>query len=204
MKLWRTICLLLALTLPLTAGAETKATRLLDKVVAQIDSPKGVSLHFAIRQDDMPDATGTMDIQGKRFKIETNEMTTWFDGTTQWTYLNSSGEVNITTPSEDELAQTNPCLLLQNYRKAFDCRFIGKMGDICELALQPQNESEITELHVYIHEKQLDLSRIVISQRNGQNTEITITRYENSPNFSDNHFVFEKELYPQAVVIDLR
>lgn len=204
MKLSHILWLFLTLTLPLTAGAETKATRLLDRVVEQINSPQGISLSFILRQGDMPDATGTIDMQENRFKIDVDEMTTWFDGTTQWTYLKPAGEVNISLPGEEELTQTNPYLLLQNYKTTFDCRFIGKKGNVCELALLPREESEITEIHVFIEEKQSVLSRLVVTQRGSQNSEITITRYETDPNFSEKHFVFGKEHYPQAIIIDLR
>ena len=63
MKLSHILWLFLTLTLPLTAGAETKATRLLDRVVEQINSHQGISLSFILRQGDMPDATGTIDLQ---------------------------------------------------------------------------------------------------------------------------------------------
>ena len=52
MKLSHILWLFLTLTLPLTAGAETKATRLLDRVVEQINSPQGISLSFILRQGD--------------------------------------------------------------------------------------------------------------------------------------------------------
>lgn len=198
------LTLLLCVVLPFAVQAQNRATRLLDKVVNRIDSQKGTTLSFIIRQSGVPDAEGKIEIQEGRFTIVLPEMSTWFDGTTQWTYLQSTQEVNISTPTPEELAQTNPCLLLTRYKDDFDCRFIGESNHICELLLTPRQESEISEIRLFIDEKSTTLSRLTLLQKGGQSAEIAITRYESNKNFRPEHFVFKEEQFPQATIIDLR
>lgn len=203
-RLYIIILPLLLLSFSCSTNAENRATRLLDKIVAQIESGKGISLKFLLQQNDMENVEGSIDMQSDKFVLQVPDMITWFDGTTQWTYLKSSDEVNISIPEKEELLQTNPCLLLQSYKKAFDCKFIEKKGDVCELSLIPKQHSEITEIEIFVNEKQTALTHIIVIQKDGQKTDVDITRYETNTNFPANHFVFQKGLFPYAEIIDLR
>ncbi len=203
-RLYIIILPLLLLSLSCSTNAENRAIRLLDKIVAQIESGKGISLKFLLQQNDMENVEGSIDMQSDKFVLQVPDMITWFDGTTQWTYLKSSEEVNISIPEKEELLQTNPCLLLQSYKKAFDCKFIEKKGDVCELSLIPKQHSEITEIEIFVNEKQTALTHITVIQKDGQKTDVDIIRYETNTNFPANHFVFQKGLFPYAEIIDLR
>lgn len=203
-RLYIIILPLLLLSFSCSTNAENRATRLLDKIVAQIESGKGISLKFLLQQNDMENVEGSIDMQSDKFVLQVPDMITWFDGTTQWTYLKSSEEVNISIPEKEELLQTNPCLLLQSYKKAFDCKFIEKKGDVCELSLIPKQHSEITEIEIFVNEKQTALTHITVIQKDGQKTDVDIIRYETNTNFPANHFVFQKGLFPYAEIIDLR
>lgn len=203
-RLYIIILPLLLLSLSCSTNAENRAIRLLDKIVAQIESGKGISLKFLLQQNDMENVEGSIDMQSDKFVLQVPDMITWFDGTTQWTYLKSSEEVNISIPEKEELLQTNPCLLLQSYKKAFDCKFIEKKGDVCKLSLIPKQHSEITEIEIFVNEKQTALTHITVIQKDGQKTDVDIIRYETNTNFPANHFVFQKGLFPYAEIIDLR
>lgn len=203
-RLYIIILPLLLLSFSCSTNAENRATRLLDKIVAQIESGKGISLKFLLQQNDMENVEGSIDMQSDKFVLQVPDMITWFDGTTQWTYLKSSEEVNISIPEKEELLQTNPCLLLQSYKKAFDCKFIEKKSDVCELSLIPKQHSEITEIEIFVNEKQTALTHITVIQKDGQKTDVDIIHYETNTNFPVNHFVFQKGLFPYAEIIDLR
>ena len=63
------------------------------------------------------EATGTMCISGRKFQMQTEELTTWYDGTTQWSMMSGSNEVNMATPDEEEQAALNPATLVGIYKK---------------------------------------------------------------------------------------
>ena len=130
---------LLLLSLPCTTNAENRATRLLDKIVAPIESGKGISLKFLLQQSDMENVEGSIDMLSDKFVLQVPDMITWFDGTTQWTYLKSSEEVNISIPEKDELLQTNPCLLLQSSKRLSTANSSKKRAMYANYRLFPNN-----------------------------------------------------------------
>ena len=52
--------------------------------------------------------TGKMWLQESRLKLETKEVTTWYNGKTRWCYVPEAKEVSIDEPSKKEMAAMNP------------------------------------------------------------------------------------------------
>ena len=52
--------------------------------------------------------TASFVIQGDMFTISSPGLRSWYDGKTQWTYSSQIGEVNIITPTPEEVSQINP------------------------------------------------------------------------------------------------
>lgn len=48
-------------------------------------------------------SAGVIELKGEKFVLKTDDGITWFDGKTQWSYLRSSDEVNISNPTGTEL-----------------------------------------------------------------------------------------------------
>ena len=65
---------LLLLSLPCTTNAENRATRLLDKIVAPIESGKGISLKFLLQQSDMENVEGSIDMLSDKFVLQVPDM----------------------------------------------------------------------------------------------------------------------------------
>ena len=101
--------------------AQSNANDYLDKVVEQFSKSPGIMADFAIQGDTGSGIYmhGTIKMQDKKFCIETNDMTTWYDGKTMWTYAPSICEVNITTPTRQELTEINPYLILEDCKQSF-------------------------------------------------------------------------------------
>ena len=69
---------LLLLSLPCTTNAENRATRLLDKIVAPIESGKGISLKFLLQQSDMENVEGSIDMLSDKFVLQVpDNMVRW-------------------------------------------------------------------------------------------------------------------------------
>ena len=93
------ILLLAGLCLPLTAAES--ATAILDKAAAQARSAKSLKATYTITADGHSQS-GTLTIAGDRFIISSPQVSSWYDGKTQWTYSTQTGEVNITEPTPEE------------------------------------------------------------------------------------------------------
>ncbi len=119
---------------PIAVRADDSATVIMERCVAQLSKPGAKRISFAITGENAS-SQGTLTFSGKRFKMETPQMTIWFDGTTQWTYIKDQKEVNVTEPTASELAESNPFELLRNYGSDFRCSRLksSSAADVIEL-----------------------------------------------------------------------
>ena len=111
-RVWRCIAfvgLFLCFLLGLGVGAYAQnANDILGKAAAAYENSNGISASFTM------------------FTRSTPEALTWFNGTTQWTYVERNDEVNVTNPTGEELQFTNPALLLNSYKKGFTAAYKGE------------------------------------------------------------------------------
>ena len=102
---------------------------ILDKAASAYENSNGISASFALyTRSDMQKMSesfeGTINMRGDKFTLVTPDMITWFDGKTQWSYVERNDEVNVSTPSGEELQFTNPAILLRVYKKGFTPKYL--------------------------------------------------------------------------------
>lgn len=107
------------------------ATSILDKAASAYEDSNGLTAFFTMQtRSDVQKVSesfdGTVDIKGDKFVLKTPDMITWFDGTTQWSFVERNEEVNVSTPTGEELQATNPALLLRSYKKGFTAKYKGE------------------------------------------------------------------------------
>ncbi|MEG1401471.1 LolA-like putative outer membrane lipoprotein chaperone [Bacteroides sp.] len=199
--------------LPLFAQQQKEARTVLDKTAATFEKAGGVKADFRIKVfskgRQIVDSGGAIQLKGEKFLLKTPDVTTWFDGKTQWSYLDGSDEVNVSTPTAAELQSMNPYALLYLYQKGFSYRlgstkvWLGK--SVYEVILTATNkQQELTHIKLYIAKDSYQPMRIDAEMRDKTRSEITITSYQAGLNYTDNLFVFNKKQYPNAEIIDLR
>ena len=108
------------------------ATSILDKAASAYEDSNGLTAYFTMQtRSDVQKVSesfdGTIDIKGDKFVLKTPDMITWFDGTTQWSFVERNEEVNVSTPTGEELQATNPALLFRSYEKG---SYIHYAGDV--------------------------------------------------------------------------
>ncbi len=190
------------------------AVAVLDKAAAVYEKAGGITADFILRASSQAQQTtesfeGILDMKGDKFVLNTPDMVTWFDGHTQWTYLTSSDEVNISTPAADELQFTNPALLLRTYKKGFTPRYKGEgtapNGKAAyEIELTPKKKGDILNVHVQIEKLTHYPASITLESKNGLRHTIRISKLKTNVNQPDGFFVFKEADFPDAEIIDLR
>lgn len=196
-----TLFFLLMLTLSLSAQQDTKAKNILDKTVEKYNQSKGISVIFGGSQ------SGKLLLKGEKFQLTTQDVTTWFDGQTQWSYLKQNEEVNISTPTPEELRAINPYAWLSLYKQGFNYRYLGvktregKQGH--EIVLTPQTKQDIQSITLLIG-SDYEPIYIGILPTEGQMQEFIVHNYRTQLNLNDNAFRFDKNKYPNAEIIDMR
>ena len=175
-----------------------QAKACMDKAAANISNLGGFTACFALSRPGAVGRTaGTISVKGVKFVATTPQTTVWFNGTTQWSYMKSTDEVNISTPTEAQRLSMNPYALMTLYRQGYNLSMTNEGGSY--VVTNPKRN--IPEAYVTVN-KAYQLQKIKIKQANKWTT-ITVSGIQRK-NLSDNIFTFNKKNYPSAEVIDLR
>lgn len=197
---------ILALLMPFLGYSATEADNLLDNMVEWTSARKTVEVDYTIQSGDAS-AKGTIVIDGKRFRVRSEILDAWYDGTNQWSYSPQTKEVSITTPSEEELQQINPFSIIAAFRRNYNASY--KQTDANTkhrvVELTPKDKgSDITKVEISVPVGYLYPARIVVRISSGETLVINTSRIIRGKKFSDNDFVYDRGIYPDAEIIDLR
>ena len=197
------LMLISVMLIGLTANAQnaTKARQVLDKAAAKVGNPSGAKADFKMVSGGTT-TTGTIVIKGNKFRATTPQAILWYDGTTQWTYMKNTDEVNVSTPTEAQQAQMNPYTFINLYKSGYALSMKSvNGGNEIHLAATDKKKS-IKEMYITINSKTSLPTKVRIS--NGKTwTDITISNFKSSK-LSDQYFTFNPKDYPNAEIIDLR
>ena len=207
------IILLFSLCITLNAGAQN-ARAILDKAADTYNRAGGVTATFTLDTKDLKakqtySFDGKVLMKGDKFKIETPDGITWFDGKTQWVYLKDSQEVNISTPTGEELQAISPSAMFNIYKSGYNLTYKGektvKGKTVQEVEMTPQKKnSDITRIVVQIDKRTNIFSSITISYKSDLQNVLAINTLQTATNLPDATFIFNKKDYPKVEVIDLR
>jgi len=200
MKTMRIITFLFTLVLATSMSAQT-AMQVLDKTSAVVGRKGGASANFHLSSTKFKPTNGTFSFKGRKFHAKTPQSEVWYDGKTQWAYLASTDEVNISAPTQAEQMSMNPYTFLTIYKTGYQMA-LKTVGSNYEVHLIAQNQKRtIQELLITIGKDYLPK---VIKMRQGKAwTTITVSNFQ-AKKLSDSTFRFNAKAYPQAEVIDLR
>ena len=203
LKLKKIYLLILALCLSTSmfAQKDKQAREVLDKTAAAMKDAGGIRAVFG------GTSNGTLLLKGEQFYLNSGGVQSWFDGKTQWSYLESSDEVNISTPTPEELQGINPYSLLSLYKSGYNYKYAGmktrngKQG--YEVTLTPEKKQEIASITLFVS-KTYEPLYIKILQSNKTVNEIIVSSYQTHQPLDNESFRFDKRKYPNAEVIDFR
>lgn len=195
------LALVLCLSLTGFAQKDKQAREVLDKTAQALTRAGGVRAAFG------GTSGGTLLLKGDKFYLNSGGVQSWFDGKTQWSYLENSEEVNISNPTPEELQSINPYALLSLYKQGYNYRYEGlksrngKQG--YEVVLTPEKPQDIASITLFVSKTYQPLY-IKVEQSNHSVNEIIVTSYQTGQSLDDATFRFDKKKYPKAEVIDLR
>ena len=198
-------CMLLCLALPVLAQQEG-ARDILRRAADTFLREGGVYVSFSLRSSEGL-SSGTLRLKGEKFVLEAGGMTTWFDGHTQWTYLPSSDEVNISEPTDEELQTLNPYAWLYLYDREYDLQSLpAETSGQYKIEMSARSAGEQVErLVLWLDKSGLHPVKFSLTLAgNVEPTLITVRDYRTRQPYADAMFVFDPGEYPTAEVIDLR
>ena len=194
------ICLLSALSLQVSAQKDVKAKEVLDAVAANYEKSTGTEIIFGGTMD------GSIILKGEKFVLDCGGIKSWFDRKTLWSYVEENEEVNVSSPTNDELQAINPYMMLGMYRNGFNYVYAGEKnrnGTACkEVVMTPEKNQDVKRIVVDVNSK-MEPVYICIEGNNGEKQEIEIRKYLPKKT-DDSMFFFDKAKYPKVEIIDLR
>lgn len=199
----------------LSAQSQQNAIDLLNRAANAYEQSQGISAAFQIRTFDsskslQTEIEGNIAMQASRFYLEVpDEMKAWFDGRDLWTLIINAQEVNLSTPSPEELLMLNPVNIFSLYKQGYQSRLLGdkqsSKQSLSGIELKAQEASaEISRIVIYVDKNKLHPAEIVIYQRDGNHAIINIYQYQTNQNHPNSRFLFPQKDYPMVEVIDLR
>lgn len=196
------ICFMSLFAMITWAQTANEAKKVLDKTASVVGRKGGASASFKVSSTKYGNTSGTISIKGNKFHAKTPQAIVWFDGKTQWTYMNSTEEVNIISPNEAQQAAMNPYQFINLYKSGFDMSMKTVSG-YYQVHLTAQNKKRsVQEMYININKKTYIPSQVKMRQGSSWTTiDISNFKASNQPN---SLFTFNAKDFPKAEVIDLR
>ena len=189
------------LTLTAAARKDAKAREVLDQTTAALKAGGGIRADF--------DGTmkGSLKMRGKQFYLKTSGVESWYDGTTQWSYMERADEVSVSSPTAEEVQAVNPYLLLSAYEKGYQYEYAGSSTyrgqKVHQVVLTPDVVKTVRRITVYVTTSYQPLY-IKVENTQGKAAEVYVTSYAKGQNYTDATFRFDAKKYPDAEIVDMR
>lgn len=188
-----------------TAACAQSATSILDKAADNFRKAGGVKIDYTYQVNGQG-GTGNIQLKGHKFVNHMDGQTLWFDGKTLWTYLPDNQEVNVTTPTQKELAKMNPYAFVSLYKKGYKATLRGNGTKEYYVILLTATDAKRSPSQITVHigrtSHRLLYAKLKLSS--GDTLTVNVTSYKDRQQWADSHFVFPSKSYPDAEVIDLR
>ena len=206
----RRFLIIMASVLCLSMQAQD-ARKILDATATKIRKSGDIKVSFTatsfIGNTEQSKTDGTMLLQDKKMHMDTPDMKTWYDGTTLWSYIPESCEVNVTTPTQKEMSVMHPYSFLNAYKKGY--KLSAK-----ESTLRGEKTYEVHMLaryagymaqEVYLDIRQSDYTPLCVrAKQDGNWIRVSIHHFQGGLKLDKSVFRFDSAQYPDADVIDLR
>lgn len=181
------------------------AENVLNRAIATYNSAKGVSADFSVSSLQGV-SSGKIEMSGNKFRILSAGVKCWFDGKTQWSYSTATGEVNITTPTVEDMQMSNPYVALSSMKKScYVYKAYTQVPGYYTLKLVPKLKSnEIKQILLYVTNGSYNISKAYFEMKSGATYTTKISNYK-VVSLGESTFRFNKKDVPaDAEIIDLR
>lgn len=193
------------------AQAKLSPKEILDRTANRMQAQGGISAKFTTTTfiGTTPNETisGTLEMLGNKYVMSTPAIQTWFNGKEQWTLMPDNKEVNLVTPTDEELQVASPTAFLTLYKQGFNISSNNNMlrgRKIWDITLRPKKRSQEPS-RIVVSIDQENFAPLCLRIRNEGNwTRISITDLNFNAGLSDASFQFPAQKYPDYEVIDMR
>lgn len=206
MKLLKTAIFLLSLmasiltTAAPTSKSAAETMRLATQRLKQMES---IEASFTVTVSGNITA-GQITLADNKFRLTTPQISTWFDGKTQWTYAPSTQEVSISQPTPEELAQINPFEVIGSLQNGYTPRRLPSDSKTEQIELTPRQKSDYKKIILSLNKATLLPEEIRFTASDDTVTTVKVSSIKKVKQPAASAFRFNPRLYPGIEIIDLR
>ena len=197
-----TLTLILIALAALSASAASSAEQLMARCAKAVNDAPSLTVAVTLSAGQSTSSC-TMIIARQRFTLQSPEMTVWYDGSTQWTYIASDRELSITEPTPDELLECNPFAIVNYYSQLYNVRTVAGSANIVELTPKRAGTS-IRRATVTINPDTSLPAAINATLANGHTFSVKVISATRGGNLPASTFIYNKTTHPAVITNDLR
>ena len=205
----------LSASLLLVAQGSVPQMEILDQVAAKTEKYVGLKIDFTLYVENLHNAKresykGNAIYKTGLYKMDIMGQVVYSDGKTNWTYLRDAEEISITNNGDNEAFMTNPQAILKDYKSKFKVNFISdkfeKNRALLEFDFFPKQieNKKYSKITIRIDKTKKQIFSVRYVGKDGVNYLIEIDKMLENPTISDSEVKFNKALYPDADIIDMR
>lgn len=192
---------------------DPKALEVLNKASDLYTKSSGVKASFTLNMLSKGGSVketvkGSIQLKSSRFKLLTEDMITWFDGTNQWVYVKSNDEVNLSKPSPKDMLLYNPINVYQLYKYGYSCKRLADKVEngktLFQITLKPTKDAAAQDILVKFDKTTYRPVTITVTNKDKSGSRIVVNSYVTGQNYAESLFTFSPKEYPNTEVIDLR
>lgn len=140
-----------------------------------------------------------------KFTFKSGQMQVFYDGSTQWTVDTDSKAVSITTPTAEELAETNPLHFINTYKNNYKAALVSSGAGTYTVKLTANRKSSyIRSAQVVVSSSTWLPTHITAQLSTGKTLTMRINSATKGSALPLSAFRFDKKNFPKYEIIDLR
>lgn len=193
------------------ADSDPAALDLLDKLKAYLQKDRltvdfGMSITHPAEEAIV--TKGQYFQQGKKFRINTEDLQMWCDGNSRWVYMKNANEVNLYSAHDDDDI-VNPVTVFTQYTSDAFISVITGSDHVREIPVQVieikpvDRDSEIAKLRLFVKSDGRPV-RLEIMEKMALRTALDVYEIATATKQEDAFFTFNKNEFPGVHIEDLR
>jgi len=152
--------------------------------------------------------TGKLWVKKEKYYLTFDDQIMANDGQICWNYQHTTNEATIYDAEDDEFMMFHPTQILNNWSKDYTAKFVKEeklqQKTLILIDLTPKKKTSFNTLRLFIDKETSYIQKIVLMAEEGMSLTYSITKFTPNTPISDEKFVFNKKVYPNVQVSDMR
>ncbi len=202
---FRQIVFILVFIFPLSVFGVPTANQILQKTATALNNATGISATFKM-STGYGYTDGTFKAKGKNFCYLSRHSSTWYDGKTMWITNSNSKETTISTPSLEEVRESNPLEYLKTYSNKYTPTLVNN-ADKTQYVLMlksKQGRNSLPSIELAVNRNSFKPVSIKIMQKGTKPITITLFNVNYRASISESDFKYPKSKFPGYELVDVR